>query len=397
MHNFNFFTVALKNLKRKPFRTGVLVLAIALLVTLLIFATSFTISVSSSLKKSSDRLGADLLIVPVGARTFAEEFLLESKETSFYMDRSIIDRVRKIEGIEAITHQTYLSTIDGLCCDVTRAKIVAFNQDTDFIVKPWLQEDMQRRLKKGEALVGAVTSENLGIGLLDIDTSIYNNRFHIVSVLEDTGTGLDAAIFMTEAGLHEIIESGNSALKKEQISIIFAKVKPGYDPSHVGDLVEDDIVEVDVIARSDLGKKLLSILGDINKIFLITIVLSAILTILLVWAIFSAIANERAKEIGIMRSIGAKESHIVKLFLLEVLVLGLLGSLIGVVMGSYMSVVLADSFSLIKNISAGLSVAAQVLTGFAGMVAGSSICVAGAMMPINRIKKMEPLLAIKEE
>jgi ABC-type antimicrobial peptide transport system permease subunit len=28
---------------------------------------------------------------------------------------------------------------------------------------------------------------------------------------------------------------------------------------------------------------------------------------------------------------------------------------------------------------------------------GTVICVAGAMMPINRIKKMEPLLVIKEE
>jgi len=28
---------------------------------------------------------------------------------------------------------------------------------------------------------------------------------------------------------------------------------------------------------------------------------------------------------------------------------------------------------------------------------GSGICVAGALLPINRIKKMEPLLAIKEE
>jgi putative ABC transport system permease protein len=125
--------------------------------------------------------------------------------------------------------------------------------------------------------------------------------------------------------------------------------------------------------------------------------LASVLTTFLVWAIFSAIANERSKEIGIMRALGAQETHIVKLYLIEVLVLGLLGSLIGVLTGTYLSVVLTGSFSLLKNISVGLSGSQQALIAFAGLLVGTAICVAGAMMPINRIKKMEPLLVIKEE
>jgi len=393
----SFFTVALKNLKRKPFRTGVLAFSIALLVALLIFAVSFTFSVSSSLTKASDRLGADLIIVPVGARTFAEEFLLESKNTSFYMPKDIIERVRAIEGIEATTYQTYLSTIDGLCCDVSQTRIVAFDPETDFIIKPWLQKALGRPLAMGEAIAGQVTSQNMGLGLLDVEATIFNNRFKIVGVLEATGTSLDNALFMTDENLRRIIESGTSPLKKEEISLVFTKVAAGLDPHRMGDIVEGEIVEVDVVARSDLGKKLLAILGDINKIFLITIVLSSVLTILLVWAIFSAIANERSREIGIMRAIGAKESQIVKLFLLEVLVLGLAGSVAGMGAGTYLAVLLADSFSLIKNIAAHPSPLHQTAIALLGLVAGCGICAVGALLPINRIKKLEPLLVIKEE
>ncbi len=397
MNKFNILTVALKNLKRKTFRTGVLVFAIGLLVTLLIFATSFTISVSSSLKKASNRLGADLIIVPEGARGFAEEFLLESKNTSFYMPQEVIERVKRIEGIVTTTHQTYLSSISGLCCDIVPTRIVAFNQDTDFIISPWLEKSFGRKLEKGEAIAGFGTSENLGLGLLDIEATLFNNRFSIVGVLEKTGTGLDNALFMTEENLKSIIDSGNSPIKKGEISIIFAKVNPGSDPDYVGRVLEGNIVEVDVVARSNMGGKFLSILADINKIFLITILLSSVLTVFLVWAIFSAIANERSKEIGIMRALGAKETHIVKLFFLEVLVLGLLGSLVGVFSGTYLSALLAGSFTLVKNISASLGVAEQIAIAIMGLVVGCGICVAGAMLPINRIKKMEPLLAIKEE
>jgi len=397
MAKISFISVALKNLKRKMFRTGVLVFSIALLVSLLIFAISFTVSVASSIKKSSERLGADLVVVPVGARGFAEEFLLESKNTSFYMPISIIEKVKKVEGIEAISHHTYLSSISGLCCDIMPTRIVAFDPETDFIINPWLQKSLGRPLQVGEAIAGSGTSENLGLGLLDIEATIFNNRFKIVGVLEKTGTGLDHALFMTEENLKNIIASGKSPLKKGDISIIFTKLKKGLDPDYVGRVLEGEIPEVDVMARSDMGEKFLSTLADINKIFLLTTFLASLLTTFLVWAIFSAIANERAREIGIMRALGAKESHIVLLYLLEVLVLGIVGSTMGVLAGTYMSALLADSFSLLKNISAGLSTVQHVTIAIVCLMIGTAICVAGAMMPINRIKKMEPLLVIKED
>lgn len=397
MARISFLSVALKNLRRKTFRTAILVFAIALLVSLLIFAVSFAVNVASSLKKSSERLGADLIVVPVGARSFAEEFLLESKNTSFYMPISIIDQVWQIEGIEALTHHTYLSSISGLCCDIVPTRIVAFNPDSDFIINPWLQKSLGRPLQLGEAIAGYGTSENLGLGLLDIEATIFDNRFKIVGELEQTGTGLDHALFMTEDNLKNIIESGKSPLKQAEISIIFTKLKKGYDPDFVGRVLEGEIPEVDVVARSNMGEKFINTLADINKIFLLTTFLASILTTLLVWAIFSAIANERSKEIGIMRAIGAREGHIVKLYLMEVLLVGLLGSLFGVMAGTYLSVVLTGTFSLLKNISAGLTVTQQTAIGLAGLLLGTAICVTGALLPVNRIKKMEPLLVIKEE
>lgn len=397
MKNFNFLTVAVKNLQRKKFRTGVLVFSIALMVSLLIFAISFTMSVASSLERASDRLGADLIVVPVGARGFAEEYLLESKNTQFYMPEEMIERVKQIDGIEAMTHQTYLSSIAGLCCDIMPTRIVAFNQETDFIIKPWLEKTYNRPLKKGEAIVGYGTNENLGLGLLEVETTIFNNKFKIMGVLEQTGTSLDNALFMTEQNLKGIIESGKSPLKTGQISIIFLKLKDGFDPNYVGNVIEDDIVDVDVVARSRMGAKFIDTLADINKIFILTIILASVLTSLLVWAIFSAIANERSREIGIMRAIGARESHIVRLFFYEVAVLGSVGSILGAITGTYLSAWIAGSFTLIKNISADLPPSTQFLIAMAGLLLGSAICITGALLPINRIKKMEPLLVIKED
>jgi putative ABC transport system permease protein len=393
---FNSLSVAIRNLHRKRFRTAILIISIAILVSLLIFAISFTISVNSGIKKASDRLGADLIIVPVGARDFAEEFLLESKNKSFYMSKGIIERVKQIDEIESVTYQTYLETIGGVCCDVTHTQVVAFDQDTDFIIKPWLKKSLGRRLSKGEAIAGYETYENLGLDLLEVEKTLFNKKFKVVGVLDKTGTGLDNALFMTEEDMEEIIEGGNSPIKKGLISIIFAKVKEGVDPYYASLLVEGEIIEVDAVARREMGGKMLKTLKDINRIFLVSIVIASFLTIFLVWAIFSAIANERSKEVGIMRAIGAKELHIVKLFLLEVVSIGILGSVVGMAGGIFLSITLTQSFAILQNVSTALSIFEQFTVAVIGLFTGICICVAGALFPINRIKKKEPFLAIME-
>ena len=162
---FTFFSVSIKNLRRKPFRTGILLVSIALLVSIIVFGTSFIMSVTEGIERASDRLGADLLVVPVGAREVAQDALLETKVKVFYMDKGLMDEVRKVEGIDRMTYQTYLSTIQGVCCDIPAAKVVIFNQETDFIIKPWLSEVLGRKLEKNEVIVGHGAFENFDLAL----------------------------------------------------------------------------------------------------------------------------------------------------------------------------------------------------------------------------------------
>lgn len=397
MNEFTFLSLAAKNLKRKPLRTGILVIAIGLLVAVLVFAISFVRRVDSGIRITSDRLGADLLIVPTGSRGSAEDVLLENRVKTFYMDRSILDRVKSIKGIDSdnVTHQTYLATITGACCDVPESIVVAFNQDTDFVIRPWLQKKLGRRLQRGEAIVGSESALNISMGLTEVDSVLFGNVFKMVGVLDKTGTGLDTAIFIDENNIEDIMKKGTVNIKPGQISVIFAKVRKGYDPYNVAATLEDSIIETDTVARKDIGKKLINALRDINTIFAITVLLSSILAAFLAWAVFSGIANERSREVGIMRAIGAKESHVVRIFLLEVLMVGGIGSVVGIVWGTALSILLAKGFTILKNMSTDLSILERGVVSFAGLVIGTGICVAGALAPIRRIKKTEPLTVLK--
>lgn len=394
---FNLLTFALRNLKRKQLRTWILVAAIALLVSVLVFAFSFVRRVNSSIRLTSERLGADVIVVPAGSRGAAEDVLLENRAKSFYMDKGIIDRVKVVKGIETLTHQTYLVTMQGLCCDVPESMVIAFNQETDFIVKPWLKGKLNRTLGKGEAIVGYESAFNINVGLMEIDSVLFGNVFRMIGVLDKTGTGFDNAIFLGDENINDIIEKGKTGIKPGRISIIFLKVKKGFDPYKVARDIDDAIVEVDAVARKDIGKNIINTLRDISRIFTLTIIIASMLAAFLAWAVFSAIANERAREVGIMRALGAKESHVVRLFLSEVLLIGGTGSILGIICGTTLSFFLSKEFSIMKNLAVDLSLSDRVLIGLSGLVIGTAVCVIGALSPVQRLKKMEPLVVIKGE
>ncbi len=395
--SFTLFSFATRNLRRKPLRTTVLILSIGLLVSALVFVLSFVRRVDSVIKVASDRLGADILIVPSGSRGAAEDVLLENRVKSFYMDRSVLDKIRKVKDIEDLTTQTYLVSIGGECCDVAETIVVAFNQDSDFIIKPWLSRSLGRRLKKGEAIVGNESAMNISVGLTDVDSHLFGNLFKMVGVLEKTGTGLDTAIFIDESNMDDILRKGKAKVKPGDISIIFAKVRSGADPTKVAGDITDSVMEVNAVARKDIGRGILNTLRDLNRVFFVTVAMASLLSIFLVWAVFSAIANERAWEVGIMRAIGARESHVSRLFLVEVLFIGGIGSIIGITAGTTISFFLAKHFMLLKNVSADLGVMERVVIALCSLAAGTGICVIGALSPIRRLKKMEPLLAIRKE
>jgi putative ABC transport system permease protein len=394
---FNLTSMAIRNLRRRPLRTGILVAALSLMVAALVFALSFVMRVNASIQLTSDRLGADLLVVPTGARGAAEDILVENRATSFYMDKSIVEKIKKVPGIDKISYQTYLVTLTGLCCSVPSSMVVAFNQETDFIVTPWLKDRLGRKLKKGEAIVGSESAFNINLGLVEMEAKLFGNVFSMVGVLDKTGSGLDTAVFISDDNMEDILKNSVTDIKPDQISVIFAKIKKDADLYKVMSEIENTIIEVDVVMRKDIGKSLLSSLGDIRKIFYITMILATLLSIFLVWAIFTAIANERTREIGIMRAIGAKEAHVVKLFLFEVLVLGVIGSIVGIAAGTSLSLIMAKSFSILKNLPVDLSTLSRAVIAAAGLLFGTGICVLGALSPLQRLKKLEPLLVIKQE
>ncbi len=385
--------VAWKGFSRKLFRNIVLVIAVSLLVALLVFALLFKHAVQEDLDQATKRLGADIVIVPSKAKSMAEEFILESKEKIFYMDKDIYEQIKDMEEISASTYHVYLNTLDSGCCSIIEGQIIAFDQDKDFVIKPWMQNAPP--LKKGEVYVGNYVWEYLGL----IDTmALFGNEIKMVDHLEVTGTGLDHGLFMRLEDLDDITDEALGIYKRGQISIIFLKIKQGYDIERVVGKIRDINPRIGIMTRGNIGADVRTTLRDIVRVFTITILISSLLAILLAWSTFSALANERRREVGILRALGAQKSHIVSLFISEAFFISVIGAGLGIFIGHYLIYILAGDFHLLKTLGAeSLLSSRNLIVSSVGFLAGVVICLTGAALPVFRLARLEPLLAIKEE
>ncbi len=386
--------IAWKTVSRKIFRNIVLALAVSLLVSLLVFALLFNRAVQDDIEAASKKLGADLVLVPVEAIDEAEEFILESKKKDFYMDRGVYESVAAIPEVKAATFQIYLETLESGCCSIVESQVIAFDPETDFVVSPWFTNDPPP-LNDGEVYVGSYVYEYLGL----IDTpTLFNHKVKVVGHLQETGTGLDHGTFMRVEDLNRISASVAGSYKPGMISIIFVKVKPGLDLDAVADKIQGLHPNIGIMTRGSIGADVRATLKDITQVFSITILISSALAVLLAWSTFTALANERRREVGILRAIGAHRAHIMKMFLSEAAIISLIGGLLGVGIGNYLIRHLAGNFDLLSKLGAYASFSTlNILFSLLAMLAGISVCLVGAAIPVIRLANLEPLVAIKED
>jgi putative ABC transport system permease protein len=393
--NISLTQIAWKNVVRKMFRNFVLVLAVSMLVGLLVFALLFNQAVQDDIEMATKRLGADIVLVPAAAQDSAEEFLLESREKTFYMDDSLLVTIEELVEVKDVNTHTYLSTLDAGCCSIDEGQVIVFDEENDFVIAPWLSEGSQTELAENQIYVGNYVHEYLGL----IDTaSLFGTGVKVVGHLQYTGTGLDHGIFIRSQDISKASEEALGDYKKGTVSIVFIKVKDGVDVDALVAKIRNIDPNLGIMTRGSIGTDIRSTLKDIIRIFTVTIIISSLLAILLAWSTFTAISNERRREVGILRALGACRSHIIQMFLSEALLISLLGGVLGVVLGHYLIHYLAGDFNLLARLGVVSSLSfSNILISLLGLAIGCLVCLGGALLPVVRLARLEPLVAIKEE
>ncbi len=344
-----FKNISYKNIVRRPGRTFILILLSALLCFSVTGGSLAITSLKGGLLSLKSRLGADIMVVPYEAttKTNFSNMILQGNPGYFYMKRSILEKIKNIEGIKEISEQYFLASAKAGCCSA-KLQLIGFDPKTDFTIKPWVKESYGEELAEFEILVGNDLNAFAGDQL-----TFYNKVCTVKGKLKKTGTYLDTAVYMSIDSVKALLKSAESigmvvndkGSPDDITSCVLINVADGYTPLEIMSEINIKTRGVEAIQTQDMISGVAGQLESASKIISFLIAAIWLLSIFILVLAFTMIANERKKEFAILRVLGSSRKMVAGVILKEALMVNLIGSLIGAVI-AIMLVILLSGISL---------------------------------------------------
>ncbi|MDR3277746.1 MAG: FtsX-like permease family protein [Oscillospiraceae bacterium] len=328
--------IALNNILQRRFRSVCIVLLIAVTTLLITGGTLLGYSLRNGIESVNARLGADAMIVPSSAGDSFEGALLKGSPSTFYLSADVAERIAQTDGVERATQQLFITTFDSEHC-AALVQIIGYNPETDFVVAPWLMGSKVTEPKYGEIVVGSNIQLKAGQQM-----QLFALNLDVAGVLDKTGMGFDNSVFVN-------MDTAKLLLAEYEKFAGALPLPEGTDVSGAVSAVLIDIEDdADPVAfqrdinfgfRGD-GVRYVSsqaLLSNTTKnlnlvIGVLTVLLAAIwmFAVFVLAIIFTLALNERQREFGILRAIGATRRKLTAIVLTETVLLCSVGAIFGV-------------------------------------------------------------------
>jgi len=304
-----------------------------------------TIAGQERIYSQLEKYGPNLMIVPaisnldmnignlnLGTLTIGENYISEEKlpQIRQIADKKIREALNiKDEGnIATIAPKLYVNTeLKG-----TSVLVVGIDPQEESIIKTWW------RIKEGkylvgtdQALVGAVASDLLRLNVGD-RIALNGSNITVAGILEEVGSNDDYQIFVPIPLLQR------SFNKEGLISSIDIRALCNACPVEgIADDINSNIPGVRAVAVKQVAATEMGMMERINNLMLALAGITLAVGLFGVVNTMMASVHERIKDIGIMRAVGASRRQILKIFVYEAVIIGIVGGIFGYITGTLLA------------------------------------------------------------
>lgn len=341
-------TLVLKDISRRKTKLGLAVLSVVVAAAAIVAVVTTFSAATDGLYEESNKFGANIIVRPevttiplvagstsIGSLSTGDNYIEESEIPKIYT-------IKNNSNLAVVAPRLY-----GVAkLEDSNVVVMGVDPEKEKTLKPWwkiqghwMAANTFETSERTEVMIGSDIAGPLGlkegspIALSHDNISI---EAQVAGVIESTGGNEDGYVILPlVASQHLLSKEGKvSSLEVralcnncpvEEMSRQIEEVLPGLEARSMSQIVETEMAVVEHTESSATAVSIITLL----------------VSMLTVASTMLASVNEKLKEIGIMRAVGASDMQVVSMLLFEGAVIGVVGGSIGFAMGTAASSIVA--------------------------------------------------------
>ncbi|MBI4151997.1 ABC transporter permease [Candidatus Woesearchaeota archaeon] len=390
-----YLNLALRSIRHRKLRSWLTVVGIVIGVAAIISLITISRSLETTIKDQFEQFGANRIMISAkgfqGPGTSSEGLTVEDVET-----------IQKIGGFSYVLPALFRNAEVHFNRGIGFAPITAlptenfkeFYEDTGV----GLQEG--RYIKEGEknvALVGARAATEMFTKEIRVGNKItLNNRdFKVVGIVEEIGNAQDDNQVVIP------LETARELFKEpEDVDAIIAQVKTTADIPQLQEKISKELerkrgdTNFQVLTASQILEQITQVLGIMQVVLVGIAAISLVVGAIGIMNSMYTSVLERTKEIGIMKAIGARNSDVLLIFVIESGLIGVVGGILGILLGVGIALGVG---SISQQAGFSLTITIEPLIIVFGLIFAFVVGVVSGLLPAYQGSKLKPVDALRYE
>ncbi|MEA3457112.1 MAG: ABC transporter permease [Candidatus Thermoplasmatota archaeon] len=399
--------IAIKNIKERKSRVFLTLLGIAIGIMAIVSLMSIGEGMQQAVTGELSSL-TDTIIVTTGkiaANPMGGGFS-EGNDVHF-TDRDI-DDMKRIEGIRDVS--SVLSSMVFLKYNGETIAVSLLGMDAESMANifgidflgleagSFMHEGEQNRCIVGYNVAHEYFDTDISVGK---KIELNGKNFVVNGIYKKQGAGFSTE---TDDNVHLTARDFEKLTGEKNVSGILVRVYNVDNVEYIADEIESSINEnhgeedfASAITMSSILESIQSVLAIIQVVLLGIAAIALVVASIGIMNTMLTSVMERTHEIGIMKAIGAKNSDVMVIFILEGILISIIGGTVGVLLG----IAGAKGFSAVSTgfMGGGLSLS-PVITPTSILLAlsvATFVGVISSLYPARKAAKMSPIEAVRYE
>ncbi len=400
-----YFHIASRNLKTRSLRSWLTILGIVIGIFLIVSLLSLSEGLKSTINQQLQALGGEMVMVmPGGDENIFSSMIFGGAK----LDKEDMEAIRKTRGVDAVIGYSYTGTparYQDEAKQVAIAGLDPWKQALEImsIFQGWDLDKGTWPIRENEVIIGQMVANDSFSKKINPGSEIVikGRRFEVAGILKSLGSRQDDSIVYMSMDVYQDL----TGEKRGTAAYAMVKLEEGADENVVAEDIEEALLKTrkrrfgtsesdfSVITSERMGEIAGNVLGIIQfVIFIFAGIAILVGGIGITNSMFTSV-RERTREIGVMKAIGAKNSAILSIFLIEAGIIGILGGVGGLTLGSLLAKIVDyygqtnPTFYITTRVSSWMVVFSLLFSFVVGCLAG--------FFPARSASRLKPVEALR--